>query len=101
MFGGRPEDRDHCLEVLRAHVKKVWAATPAERLPVFRGEERREPFFQFPDAPIPDMPFPQANEGAAFRRKRPRRPLKLIIRGRGNVIRLKHRPCGVNRSTVF
>ncbi|MEU4403023.1 sulfotransferase [Streptosporangium sp. NPDC023963] len=101
MFGGRPEDRDHCLEVFRAHVEKARATIPAERLPSFRGEDGWEPPCQFLGVPIPDMPFPQANEGAAFHRKMPRRPLKLIIRGRGNVIRLKHRPCEVNRSPVF
>ncbi|WP_440105357.1 sulfotransferase [Streptosporangium sp. H16] len=46
------------------------------------GESGREPLCRFLGAPIPDMPFPQTNERAAFHRKRPRRQLKLIVRGR-------------------
>ncbi|WP_440086326.1 sulfotransferase [Streptosporangium sp. LJ11] len=66
-----------------------------------RGEDRLKPICQFLGVPIPDMPFPQVDERTAFHRKRPRRQLKLMIRGRRNVIHLKHRPCEVNRSTVF
>ncbi|WP_440070053.1 sulfotransferase [Streptosporangium sp. OZ121] len=58
------------------------AAIPAEKLLVFRGEDGWEPLCQYLGAPIPDMPFPQMSERAAFHRKRPHRQSKPIVQGR-------------------
>jgi len=41
-----------------------------------------EPLCAFLGTPVPDEPFPQANEREAFRRKRTGRQLRLILRGR-------------------
>nr|WP_062339640.1 sulfotransferase family protein [Herbidospora sakaeratensis] len=82
LFDGRVADRDHCLEVFRRHVEEVRTTIPADRLLVFECEEGWEPLCRFLGVPVPDVPFPQANERAAFHAKRPGRALRLIVRGR-------------------
>ncbi|WP_246060169.1 sulfotransferase family protein [Herbidospora galbida] len=82
VFDGRVADRDHCVAVFRRHVEEVKEAFPADRLLVFECREGWEPLCRFLGVPVPDVPFPQANERAAFHGKRPGRALRLILRGR-------------------
>ncbi|UBU09967.1 sulfotransferase family protein [Nonomuraea gerenzanensis] len=82
VFGGRIDDREHVIEVFERHVAEVRATIPAERLLVFETGDGWEPLCAFLGVPVPDAPYPQANERAAFRRKRPRRLARLILRGR-------------------
>ncbi|WP_131738172.1 sulfotransferase family protein [Actinomadura roseirufa] len=82
VFGGRVDDRAHVLAVFERHVEQVTAALPADRLLVHRAADGWEPLCAFLGVPVPDVPYPRANERAAFRRKRPARLLRLIVRGR-------------------
>ncbi|MBB6548750.1 sulfotransferase family protein [Nonomuraea rubra] len=82
VFGGRLDDRDHVIEVFERHVAEVRAAIPAGRLLVFEPGDGWEPLCAFLGVAVPDVPYPQVNERAAFRRKRPRRLARLILRGR-------------------
>jgi Sulfotransferase domain len=82
VFDGRIDDRACAVEVFEQHIAKVKAAIPAGRLLVFDVSQGWGPLCEFLESPIPDRPFPEANERAAFRRKRPRRLMRLIILGR-------------------
>ncbi|SEG90929.1 hypothetical protein SAMN05444920_107148 [Nonomuraea solani] len=82
VFDGRVGDRDHVIEVFERHVAEVKAAIPGDRLLVFEAGEGWEPLCAFLGVPVPEVPYPRANERADFRRKRPRRLLRLIVRGR-------------------
>jgi hypothetical protein len=82
LFDGRLDDRAHVLRVYEEHQTAVKAALPADRLLVFDVRDGWEPLCAFLGAPVPPEPFPQVNERDAFARKRPRRQLQLIIRGR-------------------
>ena len=82
IFGGRVDDRAHVVRVFEQHVAEVRDSIPAERLLVFNVGEGWAPLCQFLGCPVPDEPFPQVNERAAFRRKRPWRLLRLIVSGR-------------------
>lgn len=82
VFDGRIDDRAHVLKVFQRHIADVKAAIPPDRLLVLDVREGWEPLCAFLDEPVPDVPFPEANERATFRRKRPRRLLRLIIKGR-------------------
>jgi len=81
VFGGRIDDRAHVLDVYERHIAEVKAAIPPERLLVLDVAEGWEPLCAFLGVPVPDEPFPQSNERAAWHRKRPRRLLRLIVRG--------------------
>lgn len=82
IFGGRVDDRAHVLDVYERHIAEVKTAIPADRLLVFDVTEGWEPLCAFLGAAVPEEPFPQANERAAWQAKRPRRQLRLILRGR-------------------
>ncbi|MEQ4719286.1 sulfotransferase family protein [Nonomuraea sp. B19D2] len=82
VFDDRIDDRAHVLSVFERHVAEVKAAIPADRLLVFEAGDGWEPLCAFLGTPVPEGPFPQVNERAAFRGKRPRRLLRLIVRGR-------------------
>ncbi|MEV6155647.1 sulfotransferase family protein [Nonomuraea sp. NPDC052129] len=82
VFDGRVDDPAYVMEVFERHLAEVQAAIPAARLLVFDVREGWEPLCAFLGTPVPDEPFPQANEREAFRRKRTGRQLRLILRGR-------------------
>ncbi len=82
VFDGRLDDRDHVLEVFERHIAEVKDAIPAERLLVFEAGDGWEPLCAFLGVPVPAQPYPRVNERAAFRRQRPRRLARLILRGR-------------------
>ncbi|MFC4050559.1 sulfotransferase family protein [Actinomadura syzygii] len=82
VFGGRIDDREHVLGVFERHIAEVKEAIPAERLLVFDVRDGWEPLCAFLGVPVPDEPFPESNERAAWHRKRPRRLARLILRGR-------------------
>ncbi|MFI7703693.1 sulfotransferase family protein [Nonomuraea sp. NPDC049480] len=82
IFGGRIDDRAHVLDVYERHIAEVKTAIPADRLLVFDVREGWEPLCAFLGVAVPEEPFPQANERVAWQAKRPRRQLRLILRGR-------------------
>jgi len=82
IFDGRIDERAHVVSVFERHIAEVRAAIPADRLLVFDVREGWAPLCRFLACPVPDEPFPQTNERNAFRRKRPKRLLRLIVSGR-------------------
>jgi hypothetical protein len=82
VFGGRIDDRAHAVSVFERHIAEVKDALPASRLLVFDVRQGWAPLCTFLGSPVPAEPFPAVNERDAFRRKRPRRLLRLILRGR-------------------
>ncbi|WP_143044292.1 sulfotransferase [Nonomuraea jiangxiensis] len=58
------------------------ATIAADRLLVYEIGDGWEPLCAFLGLPVPDEPFPQVNERAAFHRKRPARLWRVIVRGR-------------------
>ncbi|MFC4116515.1 sulfotransferase family protein [Nonomuraea zeae] len=82
VFDGRIDDRAYAIEVFERHVAEVKAAIAADRLLVFESGQGWEPLCAFLGVPVPEEPFPQVNERAAFMGKRPRRLWRLIVRGR-------------------
>ncbi len=82
VFGGRIDDREHVVRVFERHVAEVKSALAQDRLLVFDVREGWAPLCTFLAKPVPDEPFPLANERAAFERKRPRRLMRLILQGR-------------------
>jgi hypothetical protein len=82
VFDGRVDDRAHAVGVFERHVAEVKASIPGDRLLVFNVHEGWAPLCAFLGCPVPDEPFPQVNERAAFRQKRPRRLMRLIVSGR-------------------
>ena len=82
VFGGRIDDRAHAVGVFERHIAEVKAAIPSDRLLVFDVQTGWAPLCEFLGCTVPDEPFPHANEREAFRRKRLRRLLRLILSGR-------------------
>jgi hypothetical protein len=82
IFDGRIDDPAHAVRIFERHIGEVKASIPADRLLVFNVQEGWAPLCEFLGCAVPDEPFPQANERAAFWRKRPRRLLRLILTGR-------------------
>jgi hypothetical protein len=66
-FGGR-YDREHLTAVFERHAAEVRAEVPADRLLVFEVTQGWGPLCAFLGVPVPDEPFPHANETAEFQR---------------------------------
>jgi hypothetical protein len=82
VFDGRIDDPVHAIKVYENHMADVKATIPPDRLLVFDVRQGWAPLCEFLGTPIPDQPFPESNERTAWHRKRPRRLLRLILRGR-------------------
>ncbi|WP_232327628.1 sulfotransferase family protein [Herbidospora yilanensis] len=82
VFGGRLDDREHCIEVFLRHNEEVKAAVPADRLLVYECREGWEPLCRFLGVPVPDVPFPHVNDRTQFNRRRPWRELRRLVLGR-------------------
>lgn len=65
-FGGRVHDKEHVLNVYRAHNAAVKATIPPERLLVFDGADGWEPLCKFLGLPVPAEPYPNTNSTAEF-----------------------------------
>jgi len=82
IFDGRIDDAAHAIRVFDEHIAEVKASIASDRLLVFNVREGWPPLCKFLGCSIPDEPFPYTNQREAFRRKRPRRLLRLILSGR-------------------
>jgi hypothetical protein len=82
VFDGRIDDRAHAIKVYENPIADVKATIPPDRLLVFDVRQGWAPLCEFLGTPIPDQPFPESNERSAWHGKRPRRLLRLILRGR-------------------
>ena len=76
-FQSRFEDKDFAIQVYNDHVSAVKAFVPAEQLLVYEIQSGWEPLCAFLGKPVPDLPFPRANEQDEFNRKMDR----LLIDG--------------------
>lgn len=65
-FGGRFEDKDYAISVFNEHNEAIRREVPADRLLVFEVREGWEPLCAFLDVPVPDEPFPHANDREEF-----------------------------------
>ncbi|GAB7048788.1 sulfotransferase family protein [Catenuloplanes indicus] len=70
--GGRFADRDRAVAAFRGHTDAVRTHVAAERLLVFEVRDGWEPLCAFLGVPVPDEPFPKANERAAFQARQAR-----------------------------
>ena len=65
-FGGRFADREHAVRVFTEHNEAVRRAVPADRLLEFEVAQGWQPLCDFLGVPVPDAPFPRANDSATF-----------------------------------
>lgn len=65
-FHGRVEDREHAIDVYRAHNDYVKSHAPADRLLVFEAAQGWEPLCRFLGCPVPDVPYPRVNTTEEF-----------------------------------
>ncbi len=68
VFHGRFEDREHAIEIYRAHVAYVKATAPPDKLLVFEARQGWEPLCQFLGVPVPEGSYPHLNDSARFKR---------------------------------
>ncbi|MFJ5266734.1 sulfotransferase family protein [Streptomyces sp. NPDC088387] len=66
VFEGRFTDKRHALRVYEDHLAAVKAEISPDRLLVFEVAQGWEPLCAFLGVPVPDEPFPRANDRAAF-----------------------------------
>ena len=85
VFDGRFEDRAHALEVYRENSARVKRTVDPNRLLVFDAKDGWKPLCEFLDVPLPEEPYPHANEAAVIKRfvvvMRVMRWLPLILLG--------------------
>jgi hypothetical protein len=67
-FDGRFREREHALEVYRAHVAYVKATAPPDQLLVFEAKDGWEPLCRFLEVPVPEGSYPHLNDAATIRR---------------------------------
>jgi len=65
-FGGRFADREHAVRVFTEHNEAVRREVPADRLLEFEVSQGWQPLCDFLGVPVPDAPFPRANDSATF-----------------------------------
>jgi hypothetical protein len=68
VFGGSLADRQHVIAAYQRHADAVRAVIPPEQLLEYDVAQGWEPLCRFLRVPVPDVPFPEVNHGAAFRR---------------------------------
>jgi len=61
------DDGDRCMRAYEEHNRRVEASVPADRLLRWQPGDGWKPLCEALDVPIPDEPFPSANDTEAFR----------------------------------
>jgi hypothetical protein len=79
VFGGRYPDRAAGVAAFERHVAEVRRALPADRLLVYDVAEGWAPLCAFLGRPVPDAPFPRANDSDDFERMRGGRVRRGIV----------------------
>ena len=69
VFNGQAGNREHALNVYRAHTKAVTSAIPPERLLIYDIAQGWEPLCRFLDVPIPETPVPHVNSTEQFNQR--------------------------------
>ena len=72
-FDDRMDDKDHVIGVYEAHIARVQAAIPSDRLLVYETGSGWEPLCEFLGVPVPDDPYPHVNTTEDFRERFGRR----------------------------
>jgi len=70
VFDGRAGDRDHALNVYRAHNQAVADTISPDRLLIYDVSQGWEPLCSFLDVPVPDAPLPHVNSTTQFHQKK-------------------------------
>ncbi len=65
-FGGRLDDRAHCIRIYEEHVARVQREVPAGRLLVFEAAQGWGPLCDFLGVPEPTTPYPRINTRDEF-----------------------------------
>ncbi len=60
--------KEHAIKCYKEHNEKVIAECPPEKLLIFEVSQGWEPLCTFLNRPIPSVPFPNANDTAAFKK---------------------------------
>jgi hypothetical protein len=68
VFGGRFDDREHCMAVYEANVTAVKERVPAGRLLVHQLGDGWGPLCRHLGVPVPDVPYPHSNTTQDFQR---------------------------------
>ena len=66
VFGGRPMERDHAIEVYESHNADVILRTAGDRLLIYELGSGWEPLCAFLGVPVPAAPFPSSNSTEEF-----------------------------------
>lgn len=66
VFDGRPQDREHAIEVYEANVNLVKATVPSDRLLVFNLGDGWEPLCAKLGVPVPTQAYPNRNSATEF-----------------------------------
>lgn len=69
VFGGNVTDRDHIIATYRRNIEEVQAAFGPDRLLTYEVGEGWERLCAFLGRPVPEVPFPHANDSATFRQR--------------------------------
>ncbi|MEM7330144.1 MAG: sulfotransferase family protein [Pseudomonadota bacterium] len=69
VFGGKFEDKEATRQVFEQHEADVKAAFSADRLLTFHPKQGWAPLCDFLGVPMPDGPFPNVNDRAAFKKR--------------------------------
>lgn len=66
-FGGRFEDREHAISVFQNNIDRAKKVIAPDKLLVFQATDGWEPLCTFLDVPVPQGPYPHANEAAKLK----------------------------------
>jgi hypothetical protein len=66
VFGGKTDDREHCIAVYEANVAAVKAKVPPERLLVHKLGDGWGPLCAHLGVPEPEVPYPSSNSSESF-----------------------------------
>ena len=62
------DDKEAAIGIFNAHTEHIKATIPSDRLLIFNVTEGWPPLCRFLDVPVPDAPFPRANDAAEIQR---------------------------------
>ena len=70
VFDGKPDDRDHAIDVYKHHVNDVIATVPQDRLLVHKLGDGWEPLCAFLNVPVPEIDYPNRNTTAELQSRK-------------------------------
>ena len=70
VFDGKPDERDHAIDVYNRHVDLVISTVPQDRLLIHKLGDGWEPLCRFLDVPVPEMDYPSRNTKAEIQAKK-------------------------------